>query len=108
MNELKNTTALVKSLLEKDKKCRNSDSYLYLEVIEAIAKRDEWCITLQGMSVSYFLLNMSQLGVPAFETVRRARQKLQASYPELASCDKVQEGRLEKELEYRAFATEII
>ena len=39
MLDLKNTTALVKSILEQDKQCRNSDSYLYLKVLSAVAKQ---------------------------------------------------------------------
>lgn len=106
MNELKTTTELVRQILEQDKQARNSDSLLYLRVLEIVS--DDWNISLYSMSVSYFLLNMKELKAPSFETVRRTRQKLQATYPELSACYKVQDGRFEKEAEYRAYAKEVI
>ena len=36
MLDLTNTTALVKSILEQDKQCRNSDSFLYLKVLTEV------------------------------------------------------------------------
>ena len=102
MNELKNTTALVKSILEQDKRCRNSDSFLYLKVLSAVGKQKG--IDLEKMSVPYFLLNLHGAGFPGFETVRRTRQKLQQHHPELAACDAVEGFRMENEKEFRAYA----
>lgn len=101
MNDLKNTTALVKSILEQDKKCRNSDSFLYLKVLSAVAKQKE--IDLEKMTVPYFLLNLHGAGLPPFESVRRARQKIQATFPELAACEAVEGFRAENEREFRAY-----
>ena len=103
MNNLKKVSAIVFSILKDDSKARNSDSYLYLKVLDYIAHRDG--IFLAGMPVPYFLENMKSLGFPPFESVRRTRQKIQASFPALAACDKVQAMRNENEVEYRAFAT---
>ena len=102
MVDLKNTTALVKSILEQDKQCRNSDSFLYLKVLSAAAKQKG--IDLEKMTVPYFLLNLHGAGLPPFESVRRARQKLQATYPELAACERVEGFRMENEAQYRAYA----
>ena len=102
MIDLKNTTALVKSILEQDKQCRNSDSFLYLKVLSVIGKQKG--IDLEKMSVPYFLLNLHGAGFPGFETVRRTRQKLQQHHPELAACERVEDFRTENEAEYRAFA----
>ena len=103
MNNLKNTTALVKSILEQDKQCRNSDSFLYLKVLRVLAKEKN--ITLEFMSIPDFLANYHGTQLPPFESVRRARQKLQAAHPELAACEKVQEARMENEAEYFRYAT---
>lgn len=103
MNNLKKVSAIVFSILKDDKQARNSDSYLYLKVLDYIAHRDG--IFLAGMPVPYFLENMKHLGFPPFESVRRTRQKIQASFPALAARDKVQTMRNENEAEYRAFAT---
>lgn len=102
MNDLKNTTELVKDLLEQDKRCRNSDSFLYLKVLSTVAQRKG--IDLEKMTVPFFLLNLHGAGLPGFETVRRTRQKLQAAYPQLAASEAVQGFRAENEREYKAYA----
>lgn len=102
MNELKTTTKLVKAILEEDKQARNSDSFLYLKVIETIA--DQKGINLWGISVPVFLVSMKETGFPAFETVRRTRQKVQQHHPELAACDKVAGMRMINETEFRQYA----
>ena len=103
MNDLMKVNQIVKAILEDDKQARNSDSYLYLKVLDYIAHRDG--IFLAGMPVPYFLENMKDLGFPPFESVRRTRQKLQAENPHLAACDKVKAMRDEQEMEYWSYAT---
>ena len=102
MVDLKNTTALVKSILEQDKQCRNSDSFLYLKVLSAVAKQKG--IDLEKMTVPFFLLNLHGAGFPGFETVRRTRQKLQQHHPEFAACDAVDGFRMENEAAFREYA----
>lgn len=102
MNELKTTTKLVKAILEEDKQARNSDSFLYLKVIEHIA--DQKGVNLYGISIPMFLVSMKENGFPPFESVRRTRQKIQAMFPELAACEKVEAMRTAQEDEYRAYA----
>lgn len=101
MLDLKNTTALVKSILEQDKQCRNSDSFLYLKVLSVTAKQKG--IDLEKMTVPYFLLNLHGAGLPPFESVRRARQKIQEHNPHLAACEAVEVFRAENEAEFRAY-----
>ena len=102
MYDLKNTTALVKSILEQDKQARNSDSFLYLKVLSVVA--DQKGINLNFISVPDFLINLQGVEFPPFESVRRARQKLQAAFPHLAACEAVEGFRAENEAEYRAYA----
>ena len=102
MTELKNTTKLVKSILEVDKQARNSDSILYLRVLERISQ--ERGIHLDFLTVRNFLSSMNILPFPPFESVRRTRQKVQATFPELASAEKIAKMRMENEKEYRAYA----
>ena len=102
MTNLKNTTALVEHLLRTDKQTRNSDSYLYLKVLERL---DEARGTLTcRLPLCVFLQRMNDFDVPGFETVRRSRQKIQAMNPELAACEKVAEMRSDNERKYRSFA----
>lgn len=106
MKDLKTITALVKALLAQDERCRNNDGFLYLKVLFVCAK--EKGINLHSISIPEFFLWHHGKDLPIFESVRRTRQKIQAAYPELAACEKVQEGRMENEAEYRAFAKEVI
>ena len=102
MENLKNTTELVKAILKKDKQARNSDSYLYWKVISHRA--DQIGVNLHGLSVPTFLLNGAEMGFVGFETVRRTRQKVQQHHPELCACESVEGFRAENEMEFRAFA----
>lgn len=102
MKELLNVRAMVKDILIQDEQARNSDSYLYMKVLEKIAKN--WEVPLYGMTVCYFLRNMKSIGAPPFETVRRSRQILQAKYPKLAACKNVATARAENEKVYYEFS----
>lgn len=102
MNNLKNITKLVKSILEENPQTRNSDSYLYFQVLKRRA--DQIGVDLRTLSVAAFLLDMGAYGFPIFESVRRSRQKLQAAFPELAACEEVEEFRMENEKEFRGYA----
>ena len=98
MNNLQNTKALVKTILEENEMTRNSDSLLYMEVLKRLD------IKLLDMTMYDFLNHMRALNAPPFESVRRTRQKVQAECPWLAACPKVGEFRAENEQIYREFA----
>ena len=100
--ELQTTTELVKELLEHDQRTRNSDSFLYLKVLEAVADKKD--IELQKMPVTYFLTAMNVLGLPAFETVRRTRQKIQHECPWLKAEKNVESVRADNERIFRQYA----
>ena len=102
MKDLMNIKALVKALLQADPQTRNSDSYLYLRVLDTIAKWNN--VNLQNLSVTDFLSTLPVSVFPPFESVRRSRQKLQREFPYLGSCEKVSEYRAENEEAYRDFA----
>ena len=106
MNELKTVTKLVKAILEEDKYCRNSDSFLYLKILEVYGK--EKGIDINKMSVPFFLMTMKDKGFPGFETVRRTRQKVQAEFPELGASERVKGMRMVNESEFRHFARSVV
>ena len=102
INDLKNTTKLVKAILERDSASRNSDSILYFRVINQIAlKKGD---NIRNISMFDFLLNSKEWGYPPFETVRRTRQKIQAEHPELASSERIEKLRAENEQIFREYA----
>ena len=102
MLDLKGTTAIVEHLLRNNTQTRNSDSFLYLKVLEHLDEQSG--DNVSELPVRVFLKYMGDFNVPTFETVRRARQKTQRKFPELAACKKVSEIRSENERKYRAFA----
>lgn len=102
MEELKTTTNIVKTVLEKDVTARNSDNALYLKVLEHISAQNG--INFGFITARQLLTNMDYYGFPAFETVRRTRQKLQRDFPELAADRNVINGRAVKQTIFREFA----
>jgi hypothetical protein len=99
---LKTTKALVKHILETDKRARNSDSYLYLKVIKHYdtVHDTDFC----RMTVADFLLGGSAVDVPPFESVRRTRQKVQEECPHLSAYGDIEMLRELNEEAYREFA----
>ena len=102
MDNLKNVTKLVKSILEEDAKARNSDDYLYYKVISkySCALGDD----VFRISVAEFMIRRSELGFPGFETVKRTRQKVQQHHPELCASEEVEENRQLNELRFEEYA----
>lgn len=96
--ELKTATKIVREMLEKYPETRNSDDMLYFRVCESI---DDVILNSPFWKV---LINRKQYNYPAYESVRRTRQKLQAAFPELAGCDEVEAERVLNEAIYREFA----
>ena len=102
MKKILNTAKMVKEVLKAVPETRNSDSYLYLKVVEKQAT--EKGMDIKAIPLPCFLENFQKWGFAPFETVRRTRQKLQAEFPELASAEKVAEMRSEREEVFREYA----
>lgn len=102
MDNLKTVTAVVKDILTRYSRTRSCDGLLYLMVLEHYAYKKG--IDLRMMSVPMFLQQMDKMGFPGHETVRRTRQKLQATYPELAACEAVESFRAANEKTFREYA----
>ena len=102
MGGIKTTHDLVFEILKSTPKARNSDNYLLYAVYSTIGKR--YGIDIEHMSVPTFFLHLKEYGFPSPETVRRTRQKIQATHPELAGSDDVEEMRAIREEEFRKYA----
>lgn len=98
MDKIMDTTALVKIVLEERPETRSNDDLLYLSVCHAI--RPFAVIN----SFNVIMAHRAELGLPPYETVRRTRQKLQATYPELAAKRKVKVQRVKREKVFREYA----
>ncbi|MGN0313578.1 MAG: hypothetical protein ACI4EG_02165 [Fusicatenibacter sp.] len=102
MENLNTVSALVKDILEQDSKARNTDNHLYLKVLEHYSGLRG--VDICAMTVPVFLKELDRHGFPGFETVRRSRQKVQATYPDLAPIEAVGKRRAKNEVVYREFA----
>ena len=102
MDNLYSTHNIVDELLRHNEKTRNSDNYLYFKVIEIIAKKSGF--DAYYMTIPDLLLESKAFGFPAFETVRRTRQKIQHDNPELAGNSTVEAHRTINEERFREYA----
>lgn len=103
--QLITTANLVKMILETEPQTRNSDSLLYLKVLEHCAVQKG--VNLHLIPVTAFLSHyIHEYDFPCSETVRRVRQKIQAQHPELKGEKAVQAHRKAYENIYRDFARE--
>lgn len=100
IRELKQTTELVKHLLQTKPETRNSDMLLFVEVCRAINPE------IVRYPMQHVLLHLTEFRLPTTETVRRTRQKIQAEFPELASDKRIQKMKAEREKEFRQYAKE--
>jgi hypothetical protein len=102
LQELRTTTDIVKHILKTIQMSRNSDNHLYYWVCATIGK--EKGIDIHSMSMPNFLFRVKENGFPQFESVRRARQKIQADYPELAGNERVEARRKANEEIFEEYA----
>ena len=102
MDQLKTISAMVRRILTDDVASRNSDIRLYLLIAEQYAEKKN--LNLRRMTVESFFIRLANHEFPAFETVRRSRQKVQETTPELAASDRVKKCRTKQEETFRSFA----
>lgn len=94
--KLKNLEKVVKEILEKDELARTDDCYLILEVIR-ILYPDE-----VGKTFTQVMFGAKNKGI-SFESITRARRKVQSKYPELKD-EKTSEIRNGEQKEYIEFS----
>lgn len=98
MTDLDTLYKLVKEILEVDGKSRGNDMWLYVQV----CKNKNHAVLKQPF---YLVMEKSnEYGLPAFESVSRARRKVQSDHPELKPSEAVQERREEYEQMYFEWA----
>ena len=97
MAKLKKIEYLVREVLEINKMARDDDFYLVLNVYGEI------CPNVRDKDFSYVMANHKQLKLPSFESITRARRKLQAEYPELRGSEEVRGRRSKEEDKFRKY-----
>lgn len=100
MGKIANIEPLVTWLLENFPETRDSDSLLYSRACEKTNP------AVKMMPFNYVLENRARFGLPNMESIRRARQKVQAKNAELRATPETRAARYSMEKEYKAYALE--
>ena len=81
--EFNTTMKVVKSLLETENKCRESDKWLIIE-------------TLRSLGFKIYIDYKEIPNMPSFETITRCARKIKEEYPELRPSNENQEYKENK------------
>lgn len=98
MRDLYKIADIVKDILQENEQARNSDKVLYYEVCKRL---NVWALEER---LGDFLLTFSDYNLPQFESVGRARRKIQAQHPELRPTKAVDVARYERTIDFEKFA----
>jgi hypothetical protein len=101
---LTNITKLVKDILESRPETRDDDYILWLNVLR---NTNTDIPDYTNMPVAEFLLNAKYMRFPHYESVSRARRKIQEKYPELRATDETRTARANFEKRYRKYARSV-
>lgn len=92
---------IVRETLDRYPDAWNSDEILYQRIIDKFAADGGYDVRQINLPM---LMNGIRRGIfPAFETVRRTRQKIQQHHPELGATEKTRRARAKKEADVRSF-----
>lgn len=91
MKHIRRTSDIVKDILINVPQARDDDDLLYLNVCQKISPM------ISQQPFGTVLMMRNAFLIPPFESVRRSRQKLQASYPELRPSEEVAGWRVVNE-----------
>lgn len=99
MTDMNTMYDLVKNILETDTKARENDMLLYLQVCKLK--------NLDAVAQPFYIVmqRSKELGLPSYETVSRARRKVQEEHEELKPSKIVQDAREEYEQMMFVWAT---
>ena len=90
----KGIARVVREILATDEKARDSDRYLYVEVVKKLNPR----LAYEPLAIA-----LASADIVCMESVRRARQLMQNKHPELRGSEAVQCMRGIKEEAYREY-----
>lgn len=91
--KMEKVETLVRNSLERNKSTREDDNLLYIDVIYQIDP------ALVNVNFKMNFMNARKLGLPAFESVSRARRKLQSENENLRGSSENQKAREERQID---------
>ncbi len=95
MKRLYDVQKEVEALLEAHAETRDSDDALYFRFITSINPM---------LTTHDVFINREKYGLPPYESVGRARRKLQEKRPDLRGTKRIQQLRKEREAEFLEYA----
>ena len=98
MNKLYKVEDIVYQVLKEVPEARKDDFVLVAEVYNRIQP------LINNVSFNRVMLAHKELGLPYFESISRARRRLQSIFEELRPDQEVQDARLEEQLVYREYS----
>lgn len=98
MSRLYKIEDVVKEVLTEIPETRDDDFKLIAEVYYKMN------FNITSTSFALMMLGHKEFGLPPFESITRARRKLQATYENLRASQKVQDARLNETSEYINYA----
>lgn len=96
MQKLMKVEEIVEQILRKDEYARNNDVYLILKYVSRVYPYEI------GKKFEEVMTNVSKKGF-SFESITRARRKIQNKYPELKN-NKIANFRVKKQKDYIAYS----
>ncbi len=99
MDSLRNIEGKVRVILEKHPQTRNDDMLLYYFYCNKHAT-----VPVGGLPFEMVMKNYKAFLIPCFESIRRARQKLQAKCPELGCSVSARRVRQKQQERYKAYS----
>lgn len=96
MQKLMKVEEIVEQILRKDEYARNNDVYLILKYVSRVYPYEI------GKKFEEVMTNVSKKGL-SFESITRARRKIQNKYPELKN-NKIENFRDKKQKDYIAYS----
>ena len=99
MTDLNTIYNLVKGILEIDTKTRDDDMYLYVQFCKYIGIK-------AALKLPFYvvMVHSKEFGMPSYESVSRARRKVQSECPELRASEETKAARQEYEQMYLEWA----
>ena len=96
--KIKRIEGVVKQVLLENEEARDDDYILIADVCNRMIP------SVGKLPFNICLLGHEELGLPSFESITRARRKLQEMNPSLRSSELVAKARLDKEVEVYNYA----
>ena len=100
MSNIRKLETVVKAVLEQKKETRDDDFLLVAYVCRIINPN------IAGETFTMVLTNHKEYHLPSFESITRARRKLQAEHEHLKSSARMQAIRANEEEDYIDYANE--